>query len=375
MGDFKAIEQLLAQITTITKRYEEIAKVSGETFNIFNILDLTSKELIHSRFIAMLLNPRGEHGMGSLFLERFVKVIGVKKCDGIDCSGAEVEIEKSIKGGRRIDILIAMKNKKNIVIENKIYAGDRDEQLSCYYQYGKDPILLYLTLDERFPSDASARSLKADKDYYCISYREHILKWLEMCKKETANAPSLQTIINQYILLVKQLTGQSRSVEMDTEILKAITESEENFKAYWDIIGFGQEKIFTLFLSCNVRNELKRIASEKHNLECQEVTNEDDPENVFKEGYGWIFKKPEWGKFEIWFYFGNNLSGLKYFILNRDKEFGEAWNSKKTVEKYPNWRNRAVFEKLFQPNNEVIKEIEGILEELVPEVEALVKQQ
>ena len=67
--------------------------------------------------------------------------------------------EDKTKGGR-IDIVIKLKETV-IVIENKIYAPDQDNQLIRYkneYPFSK---LYYLTLDGHFPHDKSIN--------YCIN--------------------------------------------------------------------------------------------------------------------------------------------------------------------------------------------------------------
>jgi hypothetical protein len=313
-----AVEQLLEQIAAINKRYEEIAKVSGENFNIFNILDLTSKELIHSKIIAMLLDPEGEHGMGDLFFKLLIKTIAIEKCSGIDYSGLKLKIEKSFEDGR-IDILITTRNKK-VIIENKIYAGDQDEQILRYHNKYPDAVLLYLTLDGHSPEKKSSKDLEEDQHYFCISYKDHILRWLELCRKETVNSPFLRETMNQYILLVKQLTGQARSKQMNNEIVNVITKSEENFKAYWDIIGINRQEIITHVFEDKVLPSVKKVAKE-HGLEfldCSDI-------NILEEQYGYNLKKPEWKEIEIDFYFSKNLTNLVYYIHDMEKEFNEKW--------------------------------------------------
>lgn len=47
-------------------------KNKGELFNTFSILKMeTAENKTHSNFIAELLNPKGSHLKGSIFLERF----------------------------------------------------------------------------------------------------------------------------------------------------------------------------------------------------------------------------------------------------------------------------------------------------------------
>src|SRR5690554_7275630 len=60
--DIKHIENLLEKTEIIKKKYDDLAEYTGENFNVFNILRLDEKELMHSAFIANLLNVNGKHG-------------------------------------------------------------------------------------------------------------------------------------------------------------------------------------------------------------------------------------------------------------------------------------------------------------------------
>jgi hypothetical protein len=363
-----SVEQLLEQITAINKRYEEIAKISGENFNIFNILGLTSDEKKHSKFIAMLLDPKGDHGMGDLFLKLFIKIIAIKKYDIIDYSAAKVETEKSFRNGQngQIDILVSGSGGK-IIIENKIYAEDRNEQLLRYHNYDKNAMLLYLTLNGHEPNDISKKDLKSGQHFYCVSYEDHILKWLETCRKETVNSSFLRETISQYILLVKQLTGQARSKQMSSEILNTITMNGENLKAYLDMSFLNRQDVLNDIIAMKTFPELKKIAKEKYNLEFEDTSD------------GFKFYKESWGKLDIWFQFGSKFSGLGYGIYDAEKKSDNAkadkgWVPDKTrMEKYDNWNNCEVIEKLFYPDNDVIREVENRLAELITEVEAMIK--
>ena len=50
----------------------------GDLFNIFGIIGKSSDEVkIHSKFLAMLLNPKGKHGCGDAFLRTFCKTTSI----------------------------------------------------------------------------------------------------------------------------------------------------------------------------------------------------------------------------------------------------------------------------------------------------------
>ena len=67
------LENLLANVSSINKKYEEMARLTGENFNIFRILKIERSEVrMHSALLAELLNPNGSHGCGNIFLELFI---------------------------------------------------------------------------------------------------------------------------------------------------------------------------------------------------------------------------------------------------------------------------------------------------------------
>ncbi len=73
-----ATKQLLKQVDTITKHHKEMMFLKGEHFNIFSILGMESAEnKTHSAFIGELLNPKGSHFMGTIFLELFIDQVGL----------------------------------------------------------------------------------------------------------------------------------------------------------------------------------------------------------------------------------------------------------------------------------------------------------
>ncbi len=123
---------LLEQVNTLNNHYKRINDLTGENFNIFRILKLESSEVrLHSAFLAELLNPKGNHGQKDTFLKLFVDIFCFKN-NPIDTESCRVVIEKhtgfisedQTEGGR-IDIIITDKSKNQIIIENKIYAGDQ----------------------------------------------------------------------------------------------------------------------------------------------------------------------------------------------------------------------------------------------------------
>ncbi len=69
------LNSLLKEVKAIREKYEELSRLNGENFNLFDILDRRTEEVkTHSAMIAELLIPKGSHGLGDEFLKLFLKI-------------------------------------------------------------------------------------------------------------------------------------------------------------------------------------------------------------------------------------------------------------------------------------------------------------
>lgn len=250
--------ELLSGISAIRKKHELIADLTGEGFNVFSILGLQAREnRTHSAFIREILDPQGSHGMGDAFLCAFVRMLNrtLKHPEKWGLNGwaenrplqgrVRTEVHVGFKSddltrGGRIDLVIEPHGagRKNILIENKIYAWDQEGQLIRYRNSDENALLLYLTLNGGDASDfsktnhAQGLSLVASEDYFPISYKTHILTWIEECVKEASERPLVRETLVQYGHLIRTLTQQNSSNLMTQEITKAILSSKESLLAY-----------------------------------------------------------------------------------------------------------------------------------------------
>lgn len=285
--NLEIFDRLMLEVGHIRKHYEKISKLSGENFNVFQIINLQSSEVrLHSAMLAELLNPRGSHGQGDVFLKLFIDQFGI---NNFDTKYSLVETEKYVgpinndysKGGK-IDIVINdSKNRRNIIIENKIYAADGLNQLLRYHNYDKEAYLFYLTLEGTEPSAFSTGN--KIENYKTISYKLDIITWLEKCQKEAVTLPIIRESICQYINLLKILTHQTTTKTMFEEIKKAIIQNpdyvnsiEESYKALMTIIMDTKKDFFENF---NKHFPDQIIWQEK---ECKiEVSWDEDSDGIF----------------------------------------------------------------------------------------------
>lgn len=242
---------LLLHIQSIIKEYEKHAELSGEKFNIFSIMGMDSDEVrTHSAILGELLNPKGNHSLGIIPLELFVKqVIRANSNFELDYESStcrkELHIgkinEEKTEGGR-VDLIVKDMEGCKIVIENKIYAPEQANQLIRYKTAYPNAKVLYLTLkgDESKAQD--------DVDYQIISYQTDILNWIEACAKEAFDKPMVREVLNQYAYLLKKLTQQTTNSKMKNELKDVIKNNyAESLEIYKNFEEVRQDYIIEIF--------------------------------------------------------------------------------------------------------------------------------
>ena len=232
-------QELLLHAKHIHDKYETINKYTGESFNVFKVLNVHYKEVPICRMIHELLSPEGGHGQGTAYLELFMEeVLAIQKNSLADdeWNSIKVEREKVIDNNRRIDLVIKTQS-RFIPIEVKIYAEDQEKQCLDYFNYannvcGKDAptTLFYLTRFGTLPSEYSTKS--DDRlNIKAISFAHHILPWLEKCLqyRETWRLSTVSNTIYQLIDAIKDFTNGKKDLEME-EIAQYLRESKENLQ-------------------------------------------------------------------------------------------------------------------------------------------------
>ncbi|TCG09245.1 hypothetical protein BZM27_06255 [Paraburkholderia steynii] len=154
----------------------EFAKLEDElkVFNPFRVLQVERYELRHTTTLAWLLDPHETHGMGNVFLKKFITLVIDQTESSIDSVLSEidegnVEIHRELifsrhgpyestfedddqsSTGDRLDILIEGKD-WGIALEAKIDSKEGEKQLSRYESwldriFGRKTLKLYLTVD------------------------------------------------------------------------------------------------------------------------------------------------------------------------------------------------------------------------------------
>lgn len=160
-------------------------------FNVFRLIEPDENKL--SDIIAGLLDPRGDHGQGDLFLRLLFKQVGLGS-NAKFTKNAMVQREAPTHGilkyRRRIDVLV--QGGVLLAIENKLDSLEQKDQVKDYLEHlhqiahGRPTRLIYLTPDGRSPD--SLRGSVVDQlqnigKLHCWSYQNELRAWLESCRR------------------------------------------------------------------------------------------------------------------------------------------------------------------------------------------------
>jgi hypothetical protein len=278
-------EKLLDEVSEKMKKFEASQKESGELFNIFSITKIERREVdTHSAMIAELLNPQGRHGQHDKFLIEFLKIV-TPTLQFTETEQAKVFKEKSFDKSR-IDILIELDDHV-FVIENKIDAEDGHKQLQRYKEIldthfkGKTGNLIYLT---KYGSEAEKFSLGTVKndEYHRISYKNHIVNWLNSCIETLNTQPKVEYALKQYQDLIKKITGQNMTHNLKNELVELLLKDNnfESAQKIASVISLAKGKILFQFFQ-KLEEEITRLPNvsvKKNyhpNLEYNENENEE----------------------------------------------------------------------------------------------------
>ena len=241
MPEDKQIDLLKSLIENRHEIYERLAP----RVNIVDILGNTYYEVQNSKLLYYIFNTHFKYYDKEInFAKDFsLYIVGTEYKDKIKNAKFEnVFREFQTKECRRIDILIVF-DKFEIIIENKINAGDQENQLLDYYndRYNgeKEIFLVYLT---RWKYEASEYSISKetkeelkDKIYY-LSHGD-IAKWIEndiLNKYEFLKFDKkYQSIYSALIQMrdnEKTITNPNEENNMEKEEIKNFFEKHNYFK-------------------------------------------------------------------------------------------------------------------------------------------------
>ena len=183
-----------------------------DRFNIFRVLRLQDHEIRHSNVLAWLLDPNENHGLGDMFLRRWLMRVFHDAAPNHPSYLDPVEIDSrpflSVNIHREwahVDLLVEITTNSNakwvISIENKVWSTQHDNQLARY----RDQVaaafpeaklhFIFLTIRDEAPEEGS----------YAIATYDQVREILETCLAElrgiVGDEPRL--VIEHYIQIIR----------------------------------------------------------------------------------------------------------------------------------------------------------------------------
>ncbi|WP_069637842.1 PD-(D/E)XK nuclease family protein [Campylobacter pinnipediorum] len=267
------VKELAGLMKKSEEEFNRQKMLGKHDYNIFTLFhDYHNEVNLHSNFIHSILNTKGSHYKDDLFLKLFIDVCGLQDFR-LDTKNAIVQREHE-----NIDIYINDGN-KHIIIENKIYAKDQDNQIERYIDEiinsdsnDKVPLenicVIYLTLtsDRELIEQSSGKytnKLGEQITYRHINYKEHISEWIKECKEQVENIADMSMIFTHYekvlqMLDNKYITLQEKGISMELE--KLFVNNYDDITKIYENYHETRKKVIAEFVE-KVFNQLKTDAN------------------------------------------------------------------------------------------------------------------
>ncbi|QOQ99867.1 PD-(D/E)XK nuclease family protein [Campylobacter lari] len=311
------MKNFIEELLKVNDKFEENTKKGMSDINIFEALGVEYKENYHSKFIAYLIDPHSDHYQ-ELFANEFLKKLGrytkAKKFKNLTVHDIEsVETEACVKDNRRIDILISLKDKRYIIIENKLYAKDQPNQLKDYIKHIKEKVkniddfhenilTIYLHKNEDteprkyslgtrngfkinddliYGSNDKKMSFYLKMDYKwikewinaCIGVCENKVKNNEIDKKFKNDMQNVIFTLNQYKTLLTWYVAIDDYVAKDY-VMEFLKSSKENLNNATNLYRYTKNKSDFKDVDNDKYKKAKEIVREKWDEICEELVND-----------------------------------------------------------------------------------------------------
>lgn len=363
--DIREINTVFEVMSSISSKVMNKKHDTPGTMNIAEIMNRHHLENQHSNIISFLIDPEEIHNhpeYGRKFLQLLKKkglnITGEKICNTVR--------EDSTDDLRRIDIFVETEN-EYIIIENKVYADDQDNQIHDYIEYVKEKysadgkvFVVYLNPWGYEPSEKSISpeelaNLKNEKHFITLSYSEDILNWLDQLEFKK-DEDVLKAGIVQYIDVVQAITNKRKEVfKMNEEIANELFYeygklSREELKEKLHLMNSFQDNInLTLFINFfeeiykEGKGKLKFLCNGNSNHENTEAWEKDVIQNRKRFGIRYSFNNHEKDLFVT------DLNSNDFIYASNTDKIGNEYGDTINVDGYKfakkirsNWFNAAI---------------------------------
>jgi len=226
-NDDSLTPEIMNQLQDLLVRNPELEQLESmlDRFNIFEALGAVRQEVRHSDFLAFLLNPRQNHGLGEVFVKRLLQeAISQAEFDQpitpIDLDLWDLDDLEIRREWQSIDLfLLHAQHQFAVIIENKIYSGEHSNQLARYYQVVKQYYPTYKVVCLFLTPDGTEASVD---NYINIGYEVvcRILEDLVRTRESTLGRDILVMIDHYTKMLRRYIVGESELEKLCQQIYR-----------------------------------------------------------------------------------------------------------------------------------------------------------
>ena len=223
--------RLLDELSTLRRSWSRAERIYGPrlapNFSIFDFMSTDETSL--SRMIAWLVDPKGSHAQGAVFLQLLTSQAALN-WPSEACLSATVRVERPYRMDIHVHSSTGLGDNRAFAIENKLRgAVDQDKQLVRYYKHlaasTSQYAILYISPGGKAPENSSLPEedrLTREQDGTLVIWDENmLLRWIEGCRG-ACKAESVRLFLEQFGLFVlRELLGirdKSEAIEMQEHI-------------------------------------------------------------------------------------------------------------------------------------------------------------
>ena len=194
-----AFERLLLELRPLLVAEALERRRTAARFNIFQELELGTDERLHTLMLGRLLDPRGHHDQGALFLGSFLETFVRLSLQDADLLRTRVVVEQPTGaiGGQKgyIDLCTLLPDGTIVALENKILAAEHSNQIERYLAWiakesrSTESRLIFLTPSGRRPISGDTPRVR------CLSHAD-LAQWLNDLAPRLPSR--LRSVVEQY---------------------------------------------------------------------------------------------------------------------------------------------------------------------------------
>lgn len=266
--EIKKLQAFLDSVRLVEATEKTVKSQVAEEFSPCNLF--SPNEVVISRVLAFLFNPRESHAQGTIFLDEFMSAIGSKhliRDQGkmahtnmpIFSEKVAVITEHSIDQGRP-DIVLTEES-SILVIENKPWALDQEKQLQRYGEWiisrnEKNRLLVYLRQNE--PSEYTLpKNSEVESFTVHLSFNE-LIDALRVANHQT-KSPKVRYFVDSFCDFLQTSVCQENL--MENPLIVNMMKDPKNLQAYFEI----EKNMPRLYQQAwkNFCYELEKLAKER----------------------------------------------------------------------------------------------------------------